>query len=38
MRKNGYGRIVNVTSHMGTFGEMGTGSVSYRVSKAGLTP
>ncbi|MBQ1017988.1 SDR family oxidoreductase [Micromonospora sp. D93] len=36
MRKNGYGRIVNVTSHMGTFGEMGTGSVSYRVSKAGV--
>lgn len=36
MKKNGYGRIVNVTSHMGTFAEMGTGSVSYRVSKAGL--
>ncbi|WP_433532338.1 SDR family NAD(P)-dependent oxidoreductase [Micromonospora sp. CA-263727] len=36
MRKNGYGRIVNVTSHMGTFGEMGTGSVSYRVSKVGI--
>ncbi|MEU8182058.1 SDR family oxidoreductase [Micromonospora sp. NPDC049047] len=36
MRKSGYGRIVNVTSHMGTFGEMGTGSVSYRVSKAGV--
>ncbi|ADL49637.1 MULTISPECIES: SDR family oxidoreductase [Micromonospora] len=36
MKKNGYGRIVNVTSHMGTFGEMGPGSVSYRVSKAAV--
>ncbi|MFI7025158.1 SDR family oxidoreductase [Micromonospora sp. NPDC049900] len=36
MRKNRYGRIVNVTSHMGTFGEMGIGSVSYRVSKVGV--
>ncbi|MFD6757475.1 SDR family NAD(P)-dependent oxidoreductase [Micromonospora gifhornensis] len=36
MRKNRYGRIVNVTSHMGTFGEMDTGSVSYRVSKVGV--
>ena len=36
MRKNRYGRIVNVTSHMGTFSEMDTGSVSYRVSKAGV--
>ncbi|MEU1813355.1 SDR family NAD(P)-dependent oxidoreductase [Micromonospora aurantiaca (nom. illeg.)] len=36
MKKNGYGRIVNVTSHMGTFGEMGLGSVSYRVSKAAV--
>jgi NAD(P)-dependent dehydrogenase (short-subunit alcohol dehydrogenase family) len=36
MRSNGYGRIVNVTTHMGTFAQMGTGSVSYRVSKAGL--
>jgi len=36
MRRNGYGRIVNVTSHMGTSAEMGTGSVSYRVSKAGV--
>lgn len=36
MKKHGYGRIVNVTSHMGTFAEMGTGSVSYRVSKAGV--
>jgi len=36
MKKNSYGRIVNVTSHMGTFVEMGTGSVAYRVSKVGL--
>ncbi|MFV2009734.1 MULTISPECIES: SDR family NAD(P)-dependent oxidoreductase [unclassified Micromonospora] len=35
MKRNGYGPIVNVTSHMGTSVEMGTGSVSYRVSKAG---
>jgi len=34
MRKNGYGRIVFVTSHMGTFAQMGTGSAAYRVSKA----
>ncbi|MBL6280376.1 SDR family oxidoreductase [Micromonospora fiedleri] len=36
MRKNKYGRIVNVSSHMGTFGELGPGSVSYRVSKVGV--
>lgn len=36
MKRGGYGRIVNVTSHMGTFAEMGTGSVAYRVSKVGL--
>lgn len=36
MKKNGYGRIVNVTSHMATFAEMGTGSVAYRVSKVAL--
>jgi NAD(P)-dependent dehydrogenase (short-subunit alcohol dehydrogenase family) len=36
MKHGGYGRIVNVTSHMGTFAEMGTGSVAYRVSKVGL--
>jgi NAD(P)-dependent dehydrogenase (short-subunit alcohol dehydrogenase family) len=36
MRANGYGRIVNVTSHMATFGHMGAGSPSYRVSKAAL--
>ncbi|MDG4767727.1 SDR family NAD(P)-dependent oxidoreductase [Solwaraspora sp. WMMD406] len=36
MKRNEYGRIVNVTSHMGTSAEMSTGSVSYRVSKAGV--
>ncbi|MFF2660115.1 SDR family oxidoreductase [Kitasatospora sp. NPDC058032] len=36
MRKNGYGRIVNITSHLGSQSNMGTGNVSYRVSKAGL--
>lgn len=36
MRKNGYGRIVNVTSHLGSLSTMGAGNVSYRVSKAGL--
>lgn len=36
MRKNGYGRIVNITSHLGSLSTMGAGNVSYRVSKAGL--
>ncbi|GAA2972065.1 SDR family oxidoreductase [Streptomyces lactacystinicus] len=36
MRKNDYGRIVNITSHLGSQSNMGTGNVSYRVSKAGL--
>ncbi|MDM4721373.1 SDR family NAD(P)-dependent oxidoreductase [Micromonospora sp. WMMA1363] len=36
MRKIKYGRIVNVTTHMSTFGQMGTGSVAYRVAKTGL--
>ncbi|GIG59701.1 short-chain dehydrogenase [Longispora fulva] len=36
MRRNGYGRIVNVTTHMATFARMGTGSVAYRVSKTAL--
>ncbi len=36
MRKNAYGRIVNVTTHMSTFANLGTGSVAYRVSKTGL--
>ncbi|MGL5865597.1 MAG: SDR family NAD(P)-dependent oxidoreductase [Dermatophilaceae bacterium] len=36
MRRNRYGRIVNVTSHLATAAEMGAGNVSYRVAKAGL--
>jgi NAD(P)-dependent dehydrogenase (short-subunit alcohol dehydrogenase family) len=36
MRKHEYGRIVNVSTHMATFAHMNTGSVAYRVSKAGL--
>src|SRR5262249_44696747 len=36
MRKNSYGRIVNVTTHMATFAHLGAGSVAYRVSKTGL--
>lgn len=36
MRKTGYGRIVNVTSHQGSMAAMGAGDVAYRVSKAGL--
>lgn len=36
MMNNGYGRIVNVTTHLSTFSNMDTGSVAYRVSKAGL--
>jgi NAD(P)-dependent dehydrogenase (short-subunit alcohol dehydrogenase family) len=36
MLKNGYGRIVNITTHMGAFAEMDQGSPAYRVSKAAL--
>lgn len=36
MQKNGYGRIVNVTSHMGTFARAGEGSAAYRISKAAV--
>ncbi|GAA2356099.1 SDR family NAD(P)-dependent oxidoreductase [Dactylosporangium salmoneum] len=36
MRKHQYGRIVNVTTHMATSAQLGTGSVSYRVSKVGV--
>jgi NAD(P)-dependent dehydrogenase (short-subunit alcohol dehydrogenase family) len=36
MHENGYGRIVNVTTHMSRFAELGTGSVAYRVSKTAL--
>ncbi|CAN5174872.1 SDR family oxidoreductase [soil metagenome] len=36
MRRNGYGRIVNVSSGMGALTDMGSGSPAYRVSKASL--
>jgi NAD(P)-dependent dehydrogenase (short-subunit alcohol dehydrogenase family) len=36
MRKHGYGRIVNITSHLGSLATMAGTNVSYRVSKAGL--
>jgi NAD(P)-dependent dehydrogenase (short-subunit alcohol dehydrogenase family) len=36
MRRNGYGRIVNVSSGMGQLSEMGGHSPGYRVSKTGL--
>src|SRR2546421_8414366 len=36
MRKHGYGRIGNVTTHMSRFAELGTGSAAYRVSKTAV--
>jgi NAD(P)-dependent dehydrogenase (short-subunit alcohol dehydrogenase family) len=36
MKKNGYGRIVNITSQLGSISTMADTNVSYRVSKAGL--
>ncbi|MFE4829886.1 SDR family NAD(P)-dependent oxidoreductase [Streptomyces sp. NPDC056672] len=36
MRENGYGRILNVTSHMGSLTGMGSNSPAYRISKAAL--
>ncbi|MGI8649265.1 MAG: SDR family oxidoreductase [Rubrobacter sp.] len=36
MQKNGYGRIVNVSSALGAITDMGGGNPAYRVSKAGL--
>ena len=36
MRRNGYGRIVNVTTHMDTFAGLGTGSPAYRISKTAV--
>ena len=36
MRKNGYGRIVNVSSGQGQLSDMGSGTPAYRVSKAAL--
>lgn len=36
MERNGYGRIVNVSSGMGSLTEMGGGSEAYRISKTAL--
>jgi NAD(P)-dependent dehydrogenase (short-subunit alcohol dehydrogenase family) len=36
MRRHGYGRIVNISSHLGSVSAMTGGNVSYRVSKAAL--
>ena len=36
MHRNGYGRIVNITSALGSVSTMSTTNVSYRVSKASL--
>ncbi|MDQ3892962.1 MAG: SDR family oxidoreductase [Actinomycetota bacterium] len=36
MQRNGYGRIVNVSSGMGALNDMGGGSPAYRVSKTTL--
>ena len=36
MRKNGYGRIVNLSSGMGQLSDMGGHSPAYRLSKTGL--
>ena len=36
MKNNKYGRIVNISSGMGAFNEMGSGYPSYRISKTSL--
>ena len=36
MKKNGYGRIVNVSSGQGQLSDMGSGTPAYRVSKTAL--
>jgi len=36
MRANDYGRIVNITSHLGSISTMADTSMAYRISKAGL--
>jgi NAD(P)-dependent dehydrogenase (short-subunit alcohol dehydrogenase family) len=36
MRRNGYGRVVNISSGMGQLSDMGGHSPSYRLSKTGL--
>jgi NAD(P)-dependent dehydrogenase (short-subunit alcohol dehydrogenase family) len=36
MKSHRYGRIVNVSSGMGSLAEMGAGYLAYRLSKAGI--
>jgi len=36
MKEHGYGRVVNVSSHLGSLAEMKGHNASYRISKAGL--
>ena len=36
MKRHGYGRIVNMSSSMGSLAEMGPNSAAYRVSKTAL--
>jgi NAD(P)-dependent dehydrogenase (short-subunit alcohol dehydrogenase family) len=36
MKRNAYGRIVNVTTHMSQFANIAAGSAAYRISKVGL--
>jgi NAD(P)-dependent dehydrogenase (short-subunit alcohol dehydrogenase family) len=36
MRRHGYGRIVNLSSHLGQLESMGAGTPAYRISKAAL--
>ena len=36
MRKNGHGRIVNISSGQGQLSDMGAGTPAYRISKAAL--
>ena len=36
MRRNNYGRIVNISSQMGALSNMGSGGLAYRVSKTAL--
>ncbi|MEM7800554.1 MAG: SDR family NAD(P)-dependent oxidoreductase [Chloroflexota bacterium] len=36
MNQQGYGRIVNVSSGMGSLDEMGSGAIAYRVSKTAM--
>lgn len=36
MKKNGYGRIVNISSGLGQLSDMGAGTPAYRVSKTAL--